>query len=202
MFEKIKQIMAEKKRQKEMERAEKERLKKQKEKEADEERTRKKRVRLEQLEKEKAEAERKRQEHIDYLKSLDQKVLLVELVMTMKDFVCQYNERISEYLEEISNLEREISDLESKNYDLEREISDLESKNYDLENEILYVPRGLDINFVAKLTGRKLEVKKDENKPIMTKPCHRFDTIKVHYCIRSNGAYIPEGVTPKLGVTS
>ena len=36
---------------------------------------------------------------------------------------------------------------------------------YDLENEILYVPRGLDINFVAKLTGRKLEVKKDENKP-------------------------------------
>ena len=27
---------------------------------------------------------------------------------------------------------------------------------YDLENEILYVPRGLDINFVAKLTGRKL----------------------------------------------
>lgn len=75
------------------------------------------------MEKEKAEAERKRQEHIDYLKSLDQKVLLVELVMTMKDFVCEYNERMSFYSEEISDLRGDISVLESKINDLENEIS-------------------------------------------------------------------------------
>ena len=37
-------------------------------------------------------------------------------------------------------------------------------------------------------------LKKDENKPIMTKPCHRFDTIKVHYYVRSSGLRIPEGL--------
>ncbi len=44
--------------------------------------------------------------------------------------------------------------------------------------------------------------KKDENKPIVTNPCHRFDTNKVHYCLRSSGLHIPEGVTPESGVTS
>ena len=30
----------------------------------------------------------------------------------------------------------------------------------------------------------------------MTKACHRFDTIKVHYMFRSSRLPIPEGVTP------
>ena len=30
----------------------------------------------------------------------------------------------------------------------------------------------------------------------MTKACHRFDTIKVHYYVRSCRLPIPEGVTP------
>ena len=113
MFEKIKQTMAERNRQKEMERAEKDRLKKLKEKEAAEERAKKEKARLEQLEQEKAKAERARQDHIDYLKSLDQKSLLVELVMTMKDFMFEYDERISHYLEEISDLRGDICSLES-----------------------------------------------------------------------------------------
>ena len=30
----------------------------------------------------------------------------------------------------------------------------------------------------------------------MTKPCHIFDTIKVHYYVRSSRLPIPKGVTP------
>ena len=30
----------------------------------------------------------------------------------------------------------------------------------------------------------------------MTKACHRFDTIRVHYMVRSSRLPIPEGVTP------
>ena len=30
----------------------------------------------------------------------------------------------------------------------------------------------------------------------MTKPCHTFDTIKVHYYVRSSRLPIPKGVTP------
>ena len=127
MLEKIKQAMAERKHQKEMERVEKERLEKQKEKDVAEESARKEKARLEQLEKEKAEAEKARQDHIDYLKSLDQKSLLVELVMTMKDFMYEYNERISNYLEEISDLKSDINYLESKIDDLENEVSSLSS---------------------------------------------------------------------------
>ena len=39
-------------------------------------------------------------------------------------------------------------------------------------------------------------LKKYENKPIMTKAWHIFDTIKVHYIVRSSRLPIPEGVLP------
>ena len=70
------------------------------------------------------------------------------------------------------------------------------------DSEISRLKKQMSLLCRKKYVRVKIFLKKYENKPIMTKACHRFDTNKVHYCIRSSGVPVSDEVNPESGVTS
>ena len=129
MFEKFKQRRAEKA-------ARLAREKQEREEKAKIERELRERERLEKLQREKEEMERQRQERIDYLKSLDEKALHVEIAVLLEDFLADYQARFNYVCGEIDELNSRMKSVESDVNDVSSDISSIRSDVSILEAKL------------------------------------------------------------------